>query len=239
MPRVLPRYFSNHTCHKYSAVLGRSVTDSLGPRGLWPARLLCPWDSPGKSTGVGCHALLQGLSALHSTKPVYPVEQLSSKNMPTSNPWNLWIFALLGKRIFTKVIKLRFLWWRDLPGKALHPMTRVFVRDTQGRFSGSKESLHGDRWEGTDVAISQGSQGCWELLKLEEGRGDDAPELLVFGLQPPETWISLCGFKLFSLCWFVMEALENQYNYSVFPCKRFCPLFPFQTKLPRVIRYYS
>ena len=28
--------------------------------GLWPARLLCPWDSPGKSTGVGCHALLQG-----------------------------------------------------------------------------------------------------------------------------------------------------------------------------------
>ena len=29
---------------------------------LWtvqPARLLCPWDSPGKNTGVGCHALLQ------------------------------------------------------------------------------------------------------------------------------------------------------------------------------------
>ena len=24
------------------------------------ARLLCPWDSPVKSTGVGCHALLQG-----------------------------------------------------------------------------------------------------------------------------------------------------------------------------------
>jgi len=27
---------------------------------LLPARLLCPWDSPGKNTGVGCHALLQG-----------------------------------------------------------------------------------------------------------------------------------------------------------------------------------
>ena len=24
-------------------------------------RLLCPWDSPGKKTGVGCHALLQGI----------------------------------------------------------------------------------------------------------------------------------------------------------------------------------
>ena len=32
---------------------------------LWPAarqaRLFCPWDSPGKNTGVGCHALLQGI----------------------------------------------------------------------------------------------------------------------------------------------------------------------------------
>ena len=26
---------------------------------LW-TRLLCPWDSPGKNTGVSCHALLQG-----------------------------------------------------------------------------------------------------------------------------------------------------------------------------------
>ena len=24
-------------------------------------RLLCRWDSPGKNTGVGCHALLQGI----------------------------------------------------------------------------------------------------------------------------------------------------------------------------------
>ena len=27
-----------------------------------PARLLCPWDSPGKNTGAGCHALFQGIS---------------------------------------------------------------------------------------------------------------------------------------------------------------------------------
>ena len=29
--------------------------------GLQPARLLCPWDSPGKNSGVGCHFLLQGI----------------------------------------------------------------------------------------------------------------------------------------------------------------------------------
>ena len=28
------------------------VTDSMQPYGLQPARLLCPWDSPGKDTGV-------------------------------------------------------------------------------------------------------------------------------------------------------------------------------------------
>ena len=36
------------------------VSDSLCPNGLQPARLLCPWHSPSKNTGVGCHALLQG-----------------------------------------------------------------------------------------------------------------------------------------------------------------------------------
>ena len=33
----------------------------LQPRGLQPTRLLCPWDSPGKKTRVGCHFLLQGI----------------------------------------------------------------------------------------------------------------------------------------------------------------------------------
>ena len=34
---------------------------TLRPHGLEPARLLCPWDSLGNNTGVGCHALLQGI----------------------------------------------------------------------------------------------------------------------------------------------------------------------------------
>ena len=46
------------------------VSDSLQPRGPWPARLLCPWDSPGKNTGVGCHFLLQICS--HEIKRLTP-----------------------------------------------------------------------------------------------------------------------------------------------------------------------
>ena len=35
------------------------VSDPQRPHGLQPTRLLRPWDLPGKSTGVGCHCLLQ------------------------------------------------------------------------------------------------------------------------------------------------------------------------------------
>ena len=33
----------------------------LLPHGPWPARVLCPWDFPGKNMGMGCHFLLQGI----------------------------------------------------------------------------------------------------------------------------------------------------------------------------------
>ena len=36
-----------------------SVASDPVAHGLWPTRPLCPWDSPGKSTGVGCCFLLQ------------------------------------------------------------------------------------------------------------------------------------------------------------------------------------
>ena len=45
---------SKSVCHSVAS-------DSVRPHGLWPPRLLCPLDSPGKNTGVGCHFLLQGI----------------------------------------------------------------------------------------------------------------------------------------------------------------------------------
>ena len=35
------------------------MSDSIGPHRWQPTRLLRPWDSPGKNTGVGCHFLPQ------------------------------------------------------------------------------------------------------------------------------------------------------------------------------------
>ena len=46
----------------YMSVCVASVApDSSRLHGLSPARLLCPWNPPGKNTGVGCHAFLQGI----------------------------------------------------------------------------------------------------------------------------------------------------------------------------------
>ena len=42
-----------------SSVSCSVMSDSLRPHGLWPTRLLCSWDSPGKKTRVDCHSLLQ------------------------------------------------------------------------------------------------------------------------------------------------------------------------------------
>ena len=46
------------------------MSDSLRPHGLQPPRLLHPWDFPGKSTGVGCHFLLQGRTFFEAETPI-------------------------------------------------------------------------------------------------------------------------------------------------------------------------
>ena len=37
------------------------MSNCLWPHGMHPTRPFCPWDFPGKNTGVGCHFLLQGI----------------------------------------------------------------------------------------------------------------------------------------------------------------------------------
>ena len=40
--------------------------------GLWPTRILCPWYSPGKNTGVGSLSLLQGIFLTQGSNPGLP-----------------------------------------------------------------------------------------------------------------------------------------------------------------------
>ena len=52
--------FRGHVCMRVKSLQSCHI---LRPYELQPARLLCPWNFPGKNTGVGCHALLQGISS--------------------------------------------------------------------------------------------------------------------------------------------------------------------------------
>ena len=62
------------------------MSDSLWPHGLWPTRLLCPWNSPGRNTGVGCHFLLQGIFVTRENEPASPALQVDS--VPLSRQGN-------------------------------------------------------------------------------------------------------------------------------------------------------
>ena len=45
------------------------VSNSSWPHGLQPARVLCPWNSPGQNTGVGSQSLLQGIFPTQGSNP--------------------------------------------------------------------------------------------------------------------------------------------------------------------------
>ena len=77
---VCPRENKNFI---YVYVSCSAVFDSLQPHGLQPTTLLCPWNSPGKNTGVDCQALLQG----NLPEPRFPALQADSlPSEPSGKP---------------------------------------------------------------------------------------------------------------------------------------------------------
>ena len=61
-----------YVCFSFERKSLSVISDSLRPHGLQPARLLCPWDSPGKNTGVGCCAFLQWIFPNQRSNPGLP-----------------------------------------------------------------------------------------------------------------------------------------------------------------------
>ena len=57
------------------------------PYRLYPTRLLCPWDSPGKNIGVGCRALLQRIFPTHESNPRLTFSALAGRDFTTSTTW--------------------------------------------------------------------------------------------------------------------------------------------------------
>ena len=73
-----------------SVLVAQSYSTLCDRRDCSPARLLCPWDSPDKDTGVGCPALLQGgsdCSGIETVSPVSPA--LAGGFFATSTTWEV------------------------------------------------------------------------------------------------------------------------------------------------------
>ena len=62
-PTAVKAQDSNHWKEKVAQSYG-TLCDPMD----WPGRL-CPWNSPDKNTGVGCHSLLQGIIPTQGTNP--------------------------------------------------------------------------------------------------------------------------------------------------------------------------
>ena len=60
-----------------------------------PMRLLCPWDLPGKNTGVGCHFLLQGSRILEG----YHIDSVASISSFSGNPNTIQILGDVKERV--------------------------------------------------------------------------------------------------------------------------------------------
>ena len=84
----------------YICVLSCSVvSDSLPPHGLYPARLLCPWNFPSRNTGVGYQFLCQWSSQLRNQTCISCVSCIGRWILyPCATYfWLPWVFvAMLG-----------------------------------------------------------------------------------------------------------------------------------------------
>ena len=75
------------SCGVRACSVASVVSDTLRPHGLYTTRLLCPWDSPGKNTGVGCHFLLQEIFPIQGLNPcLFSLLHWQADSLPLAPP---------------------------------------------------------------------------------------------------------------------------------------------------------
>ena len=111
------------------------VSDSAAP---WTVatRLLCPWDTPGKNTGVGCHFLLQGIFPPQGSNPsLLCLRHWQAGSLPLAPPGkprpssrDMEFIAQMPWSCFQKVCR-RHPWPHPPKGGLCHLCARLETRD--------------------------------------------------------------------------------------------------------------
>ena len=142
------------------------MSNSLRPHGLQLTRLLCPWDFPGKNTGVGCHFLLQGIFLTTSPAlagkfftaepPGKPKALQRPKKTGVQAGFELIICTLWHKQVGFRMDSWELVcdgydWPRTSPGHWAQPNSRSVWWDrwqvaagTNGQRSGDPERVSGE-----------------------------------------------------------------------------------------------
>ena len=97
------------------------MSDSVRPQRRQHTRLPCPWDSPGKNTGVGCHFLLQCMKMKSESKVAQSCPTLSDPmdcSLPGSSvhgifqarvlEWGAIVFSHTYGEYLLHIIRCRF-----------------------------------------------------------------------------------------------------------------------------------
>ena len=80
------------------------MSDSVLACRLPPARTLCPWNSPGKNTGVGCHFLLQGIFPTQgSNLHLLGLPALAVRVFTTSTSWKAPLVGYLCPALYDTI----------------------------------------------------------------------------------------------------------------------------------------
>ena len=107
---------------KVKVLSGSVIYESFRSHGLEPARLLCPWISPGKNTGEGCHFLLQWIASDPGIKPISLAAPVLAGRFFTSWATSL---AYISKYMYLGKVAQSCLFvtpWTDCspPGSSVH-----------------------------------------------------------------------------------------------------------------------
>ena len=120
-------------CYLCVCVSCSVLSDPWRPYGLWPASILCLWDSPGKNTGVDCHYLLQGNFQTQGSSAFEQIlQRLSYRKVKSlscvqlfATPWTIAHQAPLSMGYLNKNtgVGCHFLLQGDLSDPGIEPMS--------------------------------------------------------------------------------------------------------------------
>ena len=102
------------------------VSNSLWPHGLQSTRFLRPWDFPDKSTGVGCHFLLQGIFPTQGSNPGL----LNCRQMLYHlSHQGFLLLSFKNSLDILDISPLSHMWFQIFsPSLSFHPLNRILCR---------------------------------------------------------------------------------------------------------------